>query len=401
LDARVRFRAEAEAVADLQHPNIVQVYEVGEHAGSPYFSMEYVPGGTLRARLDGQPRPARESAELVAALARAVQYAHDRGIVHRDLKPANVLLAADGTPKVADFGLAKRISDGLLTRTQTGWVLGTPSYMAPEQAAGKGGRAGPAADVYALGALFYELLTGRPPFAGETFESTLLLILNEDPVPPRRLHSAVPRDLETICLKCLQKDPHRRYPSAAALADDLRRFLAGEPIAARPVGGLERTLLWARRKPWLAGLAAAVVVLLVAGSVVSTYFGLAAHGRAKDAERALADARAAQAETDRVAAELLLDAGQGRPRRGTWAAGCTRSSRPSAAPRRTTPGCAAPSFGASPAGPSGCRPWPGTSGWTDPPSAAGSWGRTARSSSSRRTTAGSGATPTPGRRWVR
>ncbi len=229
---RARFRAEAEAVARLQHPNIVQVYEVGEHDGQPFFSLEHVDGGSLARELDGAPLPARRAAELVEVLARAVQAAHGRGVVHRDLKPANVLLARDGVPKVADFGLAKRL-DGDGGMTQTGALLGTPSYMAPEQAGGTARSAGTAADVYGLGAILYECLTGRPPFKGPTVLDTLDQVRTQDPAPPRLLQPGVPRDLETICLKCLQKAAAHRYPSAGELAADLRRFLDGEPVRAR------------------------------------------------------------------------------------------------------------------------------------------------------------------------
>ncbi|HKB35594.1 MAG TPA: serine/threonine-protein kinase [Gemmataceae bacterium] len=228
---RARFRIEAEAVARLQHPNIVQVYEVGEHEGAPFMALELVVGGSLATALDGTPLPPRRAAELVLALAEAVKHAHERGIVHRDLKPANVLLADDGTPKIADFGLARRLGsdEGL---TQTGAVLGSPSYMAPEQAEGSR-EVGPAADVYALGAILYELLTGRPPFLAETLLETLAQVREHDPVAPRDLQPRVPNDLNTICLKCLEKDRAHRYLTAAALADDLHRFLDGEPINAR------------------------------------------------------------------------------------------------------------------------------------------------------------------------
>jgi tetratricopeptide (TPR) repeat protein len=262
-EALARFRREAEAVARLQHPNVVQVYDVGEHEGRPYFTLELLEGGGLDRRLAGTPLPPRLAAALVQALAEAVHAAHSRGIVHRDLKPSNVLLAADGTPKITDFGLAKQL-DADAGQTRTGSVLGTPSYMAPEQADGHVAAVGPRTDVYALGAILYELLTGRPPFKAPTTLETLMEVRNEEPAPPRQLQSRTPRDLETVCLKCLEKEPRRRYASAAALAEDLRRFQAGEPILARPTGLPEKAAKWVRRRPTLAGLLAAVAVLLVA-----------------------------------------------------------------------------------------------------------------------------------------
>jgi WD40 repeat protein len=258
-----RFRVEAEAVARLQHPNIVQIYEVGDHNRSPYLALEFVSGGGLDRRLDGTPQEPRAAADLVETLARAMHFAHQKGVVHRDLKPANVLLAEDGTPKITDFGLAKKLDDA--GQTLSGAIVGTPSYMAPEQATGKGKEVGPAADVYALGAILYEGLTGRPPFKGATPLATLEQVVAQEPVAPRRLQPSVPRDLETICLKCLHKEPGRRYESAQALAEDLRRFLDGRPIAARPVGPLERAVKWARRRPHLATLAALLVFALLAG----------------------------------------------------------------------------------------------------------------------------------------
>jgi WD40 repeat protein len=260
-----RFLAEGEAVAQLQHANIVQIYEVGQQAGLPYFSLEYVEGGTLAQRLQGGPLPPREAARLAEVLAGAMAYAHGRGLIHRDLKPSNVLLATDGTPKITDFGLARRVAGGGLTAT--GAVLGTPAYMAPEQAGGKKDIT-TLCDVYSLGALLYELLTGRPPFQAPTPLDTMLRVMSEEPVPPRRLQPKVPRDLETICLKCLQKEPHKRYASAQDLADDLARFREDRPIVARPVGRLERGWRWCRRNPVVAGLAAA----LAAGAVVALYF---------------------------------------------------------------------------------------------------------------------------------
>jgi tRNA A-37 threonylcarbamoyl transferase component Bud32 len=254
-----RFRAEAEAVARLQHPNVVQIYEVGEQNGLPYFSLEYCDGGSLAAQLNGTPLPAPQAARLVETLAGAVHAAHQQKVVHRDLKPANVLLTADGTPKITDFGLAKKL-DGGTGPTASGAIVGTPSYMAPEQAGGKGKEVSPATDVYALGAILYELLTGRPPFRAATPLDTMLQVLGDEPVPVRRLQPQCSRDLETICLKCLEKEPSRRYDTAAALADDLARLLRGEPIQARPSGPADRVLKWAKRKPALACLMVVLVL---------------------------------------------------------------------------------------------------------------------------------------------
>jgi serine/threonine-protein kinase len=265
-----RFLREAEAVAGLRHPNIVQVYDVGDTDGRPYFTMELVEGGSLAAKVAGAPQSAAWAASLVATVAEAVQVAHQGGIVHRDLKPANILLTADGRPKVTDFGLARRLEGGGLTLS--GAVLGTPSYMAPEQARGDKGAIGPATDVYALGAILYECLTGRPPFCAETASATLQQVLGEEPVRPARLNSRVSRDLETICLKCLQKEPAQRYASAAALADDLRRFLRGEPITARPPGPLERAAKWARRRPTAAALLAAGLLMLAGVTAAAVWY---------------------------------------------------------------------------------------------------------------------------------
>ncbi len=231
-DSLARFRSEAEAVAQLAHPNIVQIYNISAQDGCPFLAMEYIGGGSLAQQLDGTPVPARQAAPLVMSLARAVHHAHQRGIVHRDLKPANVLLLADGTPKIADFGLAKR-TDSDYVHTQTGAILGSPSYMAPEQAAGASDKIGPATDVYALGVILYELLTGRPPFRGASLIDTIEQVREHAPPPPRSLQPKIPRDLETICLKCLEKQPKRRYATAADLAEDLMLFLRGELIRAR------------------------------------------------------------------------------------------------------------------------------------------------------------------------
>jgi serine/threonine protein kinase len=246
---RERFRAEAEAVARLNHPNIVQIYEIGEHQGQAFFSLELCQGGSLAEALKRRDSTlsAAEAAGLLETLARALHVAHRAQVIHRDLKPGNILLAANGTPRITDFGLAKRLD--VSHQTQSGALLGTPCYMAPEQANGEVRRIGPASDVFALSAILYEVLTGRPPFKGETVFETLLQVRNDEPVPPRRLQPRVPLDIETICLKGLQKDPARRYGSAEDLADDLRRFLQGEPIRARPISSLTRALKWARRNP--------------------------------------------------------------------------------------------------------------------------------------------------------
>src|SRR5262245_37847490 len=266
---RDRFQREAEAVARLQHPNVVQIHDVGESDGRPYFTMEFAAGGSLAQKLSGHPQPAREGAALVATLAGAVQVAHTAGIVHRDLKPANVLLTADSTPKITDFGLARRL-DGDTGLTGSGAAVGTPSYMAPEQAQGQRALVGPLADIYALGAILYETLTGRPPFRAESAAETIQQVIARDPVPPSRLNHSVPRDLDTICLKCLRKEPGLRYASAAALADDLGRFLRGEAIAARPEGVWRRLERRVRRRPGLSAAIATVTVLalaLIAGSL--------------------------------------------------------------------------------------------------------------------------------------
>jgi tetratricopeptide (TPR) repeat protein len=269
--ALARFEAEARAVARLQHPNIVQIYEVGESEGNPFFSLEYVEGGCLAHKLAREgPMASVVAVPLMATLARAVHFAHERGIVHRDLKPANVLLAADGTPKITDFGIAKQL-DEVAMNTDTGAVLGTPGYMAPEQAEGKSKAVGPACDVWALGAILYELLTGRPPFQAETPFDTLLQVVSSDPVPVRQLQPKIPRDLETICLKCLQKDRRRRYASALALAEDLDRFHNHEPIQARRVGSLERAGRWMRRRP------AAATGILGGAALIVIFSGVVGH----------------------------------------------------------------------------------------------------------------------------
>lgn len=312
--AVARFRSEAESVARLQHPNIVQVYEIGEwrsKAGSPpmpYFSLEYVAGGSLAARTNGVPQPPRMAAQLVRTLAEAMQFAHDHSVIHRDLKPSNILVQEGSTkgpqsavksrrsevskdtrgerstvtsgeypltPKIADFGLAKQIDDHS-GRTMSGTIVGTPSYMAPEQASGHVSQITPSVDIYALGAILYELLTGRPPFTGASAMETLDQVRHKEPVPPRALQPKVSRDLETICLKTLQKERTKRYDTAQALADDLGRYLHGEPILARPVGSVERAIRWGQRNPLATFLAAVIFAVLILGIVVSTFYAVRA-----------------------------------------------------------------------------------------------------------------------------
>jgi formylglycine-generating enzyme required for sulfatase activity/tRNA A-37 threonylcarbamoyl transferase component Bud32 len=317
LHERVRFQIEAEAVARLTHPNIVHLHEVGDHDGLPFFSLEFCAGGSLDGKLQGRPLPPAEAAALAEKLARAVHYAHLRGVVHRDLKPANVLLTADGEPKITDFGLAKQLDSGS-NLSQSGSVMGTPSYMAPEQAAGRVHDTGPAADVHSLGAVFYQLLTGRPPFEGATAYEVIQKVMSEEPVPPGRLNPTVPPDLGTICLKCLHKEPARRYASAEALADDLRRWREGRPIAARPVGQAERFFLWVRRRPGVAGLLAVLATVIVAAFAVITWqwretrAALEREDRAKR-ERALAQVNALRDAAPGAVPGVLADLERHRP----------------------------------------------------------------------------------------
>ncbi len=324
---RADFRREAESAARLQHPNIVQVYQVGQQDGYSYLSMEYVGDGCLVERLDGKPMPECDAAKLLEKLARAMHFAHGRGVVHRDLKPANVLLArsdsadavrtgasADETerfePKITDFGLAKRFWEGEWQKTRTGAILGTPGYMAPEQAIGKTRDVGPAADIYALGAILYELMTGRPPFQAPTLLETLEQVRSQDPVPPTRLRPTLSRDLETICLKCLQKEPGARYASAEALADDLRRFLAAEPIQARPIGPLERAAKWARRRPAVTALLTGIVTVALVGLAAVLWQWSRAERRGDALEAALAELgearRAEKTQREKVEASLYF-----------------------------------------------------------------------------------------------
>jgi serine/threonine protein kinase/tetratricopeptide (TPR) repeat protein len=308
---RMRFQLEAEAVARLHHPNIVQIYEIGEQNGSPFFALEYVEGGTLSDRIDGREVPPREAAWVVQQLALAMDSAHRCGVIHRDLKPANILLQKDEggrmprkdeggrmkdekkavsvssfilppssfVPKITDFGLAKRLEDS--SQTQAGSIMGTPSYMAPEQAEGRNDIVGPPADIYALGAILYDLLTGRPPFQGKTVLDTLQQVKKVDPIPPRRLCPRLARDLDTICLKCLEKAPERRYSSCQELAEDLRRFLAGEPILARKTPTWERTWKYAKRRPATAGVVGLTCALLLGLGVGGYVYADVEHRRAE------------------------------------------------------------------------------------------------------------------------
>ncbi len=310
-----RFQIEAQSIAHLNHPNIVNIYEVGVADGLPYLALEFVEGGSLVTR---DPRPPRSCAETLETLAKAIQFAHDHSIVHRDLKPANVLVTPDGVPKVSDFGLAKRLESDS-GRTVSGSVFGTPSFMAPEQARGENSQVGPPADVYALGAILYDQLTGRPPFVGTNTLDTLKMVCSAEPVAPSELVAHVPRDLETIRLKCPGKEPPKRYETAAALADDVRRFLDGHPIVARPVSSFERAWRWARRSPWKAAAASLVVVVAVVASTLSYYLAEAYRGESEArqtaderrgiAERAtiLAQTKTAEAEAAQEVAEAARD----------------------------------------------------------------------------------------------
>lgn len=294
-----RFQSEAQAMAQLQHPGIVQVFGTGQWHGSPYIVCEYVQGMSLDDQLQGQPQTARDAAAAVEHIARSIHFAHEHGIVHRDLKPANVLVDGGGRLKVTDFGLAKRLeSDDSHIKTRTGAIMGTPSYMSPEQAQGAGAGLSLATDVYALGAILYEMLTGRPPFRSNSIMETLKQVIDQSPAAPQTLNGEVPKDLETVCLKCLQKDPARRYGSAEELAEELARFLRGEPVRARPVGAVERTWRWARRNPRLASLSAAVLLLISVVAIGASTAAVWLRGANEETKQALNEALIAQRATE-------------------------------------------------------------------------------------------------------
>ncbi len=305
-----RFVTEAKAIARLQHPSIVQIRHIGDAEGLPFLELEYVAGGSLDQQLDGTPWSPARAARLAEQVALGIAEAHRQAIVHRDLKPSNVLLAADGTPKVGDFGLAKMLdSQAGLTRSES--VMGSPSYMAPEQAQGRAKEAGPAADVYSLGAVLYELLTGRPPFRGTTALETIDQVKITEPVPPSRLVPGVPRDIETVCLKCLQKEPGKRYISASSLAEDLRRFLDGRPILARRIGSAERAWRWCRRNRVVAGLTgmtAAMILVIAVGSSILAFTFRAQRDHVRSADRKtrenLFESLVAQAQARRVSRQV-------------------------------------------------------------------------------------------------
>ncbi len=337
VELRGRFQREAEAVARLQHPNVVQLYEIGDVGNKPSLSLEFVAGHSLAERLRGTPMLPRDAAWLVEVLARAIHHAHAQGIVHRDLKPANILLqTADcrlqneegkpspqsatvnpqsAIPKITDFGLVKRLDEMRATDALAA-ILGTPSYMAPEQARGDGQQIGPATDIYALGAILYELLTGRPPFLVPSAYDTIALVLNADPMPVRKLQAKVAKDLETICLKCLQKDPLQRYSSALALADDLQCFLDNRPIRARPTGAVQRVGKWARRRPALATL-----VVLALAATVATLAWIARDGRALGLARRGVLCRPAHALLGRATGKQRSGPAASRPRPSLQAGG--------------------------------------------------------------------------------
>ncbi|MBE0544230.1 MAG: protein kinase [Verrucomicrobia bacterium] len=303
-----RFRAEAELAAQLQHPNIVAIHEIGEQDGLPYFTMDFVPGHSLVDLVRDHPLPARAAAGYVQTIARAIHYAHEQGVLHRDLKPSNILIDAFDQPRITDFGLAKRLTGSTSDLTVSGQALGSPNFMPPEQAAGKHKTSGPTSDIYGLGAILYYLITGRPPFMAENVSAAVRQVLENEPVSPRVLNPGVPRDLETLCLKCLQKEAKQRYASAAEVADELERFLRGEPILARPVSTITHLWRWCRRKPALATLAMVVTALAVISTMTVARMKLAQAGREQERYRANIQLAAAHIEKGDVveALESLL-----------------------------------------------------------------------------------------------
>jgi tRNA A-37 threonylcarbamoyl transferase component Bud32 len=299
-----RFKAEAETAARLQHPNIVAIHEVGEFEGQPFFSMDYVEGKNLAQLAHNEPLPAKRAAAYLKTIAEAVQYAHSKGVLHRDLKPSNILIDQNDQPRITDFGLAKRLDDSELSTfnpqlTLTGQVLGSPNFMPPEQAMGERKQVGPSSDVYSLGAILYQLLTGRAPFLADTLPATLRLVSESEPVAPRLLAPSVPRDLETICLKCLQKEPRRRYHTAQELADELDRFLSDDPIRARPIGRAEKFHRWMRRHPIIAALSGVIGLLLVAITLLSTIAAARLHRANQEGQEKLREAYLSQARASR------------------------------------------------------------------------------------------------------
>jgi WD40 repeat protein len=312
-EQRARFLAEANVIARLNHPHIVQVHSVGEHQDRPFLCLEYIAGDHLGKQIRGRPQPPGEAAVLLELLARAVQHAHENGIVHRDLKPANVLLSTDGTPKVTDFGLARF---GTADLTATGAVLGTPAYMSPEQARGDNAAVGPGSDVWALGAILYELLTGQPPFRGVQALDTLKLVTEQEPVSAARLQPGVPRDLDIICLKCLEKSPGKRYPSAGALADDLKRFREGLPIKARPVSLAGRIRRWCRRKPALALAGILAITGVLATIVLSVWFALFQYQSRTELDQANSDLSRKRKELEAALCQSRLDSARLAKERG-------------------------------------------------------------------------------------